>query len=1072
VSAAGVRRWVPAAILVAGMVTAVGAQAPAASDGWATIDYAALVDGRRLTHSGESISTVLKRLGGRSLPPPGERPADAEAHRILEPLLEPHAFVLPDAIDSTRPLSERPMREVASLWQPGERQPAWVELLRARRYVVESDGAGRFRVFAPWTPVVEAPSETAARQAWVAAWPVLRHVVAAELRRLGGAAGEPDAKPVLRVEVFPYRHDLAHTRFVLGTVPAVVELRDARHLGPRPEIDLEGWRRFLDSGLLLEGGKLEPGGQIRLLGSEGERTPTLLGRPVDLADFAVAYRAVFHGGLAEPYMSLDRALSPHESLVSYGGRLRDTSLGLVSLLCDIRFKTFSMGIDVLRGTDVREEVRDSLEGFRTHLERLSSDPTSRGAAGQQTRLWFYPDDVDLTLSSQGDVLVIRRARMTAASERVEETTWTASETKAPPWTRETIRSINADYSALARSFPELGDLDQTVRLLALFSWLSLARQEGLPVPDLDRLLDVELPPVPTPRRFPQLLAFNALPQTPGPGAVAVVDRTDVGTALDLLEPVSDSPLPARWRLDRALASLDSRRADHAALLGEVAGYDLDALGDDALDLLAYRAERVRMHQLVLTTLPDDRRTALATREKGGEPLRVFSVGIGGVDLSMDSALDRASGRAQTGLFGAAGSAERRPAPTPRRRIAVVRPVAPGEPSGEPVPVGPGPVLPDHGAERDFEQPASGDAPARTRWEVSGADGPDPRARRLTLDGTSGKVAVFERWEDGRLLTYRFERDGGQWTAALLEPVPDTRPTLPSPREAAELPPGLVVIEAVPSDTASDAPGTVEVRLRFADRRIAAPIPRETLQRLVLGRSLDRSRRPLPGLSPLPDTLGEVERVMVYLEPRWLGAPWETHVAAVPGEEDPVRLAAAFRDWWSAETQDAVPQAVVVATDRDRSPERWLGAPRPGQVGLLLLPDDGFPALASRYRDALEPAWTAGPVAAELPAGDLPRVVVLVSGEAPARLGERVRELATDPAMKERYLAVVSLSGPLRTDLVASLAGDNVAAIGLAVVPPVGFVSMVAEIEKTGRVLAAGTRQTRIEELSDLFVWFF
>jgi hypothetical protein len=1067
-TAASIRRWIVAAVLCVGAVTTSAAQDPGAAGGWTVVDYGALVDGRRLTHSGEAIATVLKRLGGRPLPPPGERPADAAAHRVLEPLLEPYAFVLPDAIDSARPLAERPLREVASLWQPGERQPAWVELLRARRFVVESDGAGRFRVFAPWEPAIEAPSESAARQAWLAAWPVLRHVVAAELRRLG-AAGE-DTTPVLSVEVFPYRHEPALTRFVLGTVPATVELRDARHLGPRRELDLEGWRRFLDGGLLLEGGKLEPDGQVRLLGSEAERAPTLLGRPLDLADFAVAYRAVFHGGLAKPYMSLDRALSPHESLVSYGGRLQDTSLGLVSLLCDIRFKTFSMGIDVLRGTDVREEVRGSLEGFRTHLERLSSDPTSRDVGGQQTRLWFYPDDVDLTLSSQGDVLVIRRARMTAASERVEETTWTASEAQDPPWTRETIRSINAEYDALTRAFPELGDLDQTVRLLALFSWLELARQEGLAVPDLDLLLDVELPSVPTPRRFPQLLAFNALPRTPGPGAVDVVDRTDVGAALDLLEPLGGRPLPARWRLDRALASLDRRRPDHAALLGEVTKYDLDALGDDVLDLLAYRAERLRMHQLVLTTLPGERRDALAAREKSGEPLRVFSVGIGGLDLSMDGALDRASGRAQTGLFGAPGSAARRGAPVPRRRIAVVRPAAPTGSAGEPVPVGPGPVLPDHGTERKLETSVSGDTPRRTLWEVSGTDGPDPRARRLTLDG-KGRVAIFERWEDGRLLTYRFEREEGRWTASPVAPAPDARSTPAPAGQASALPAGLVMIEAVPSETAAGAPETVEVRLRFADRHIAAPIPRRVLQRLVLGRSLDRFRRPLAGLSPLPDTLGEVDRVMVYLEPRWRGAPWETGVAAVPGEEDPVRLAAAFRDWWRAETQAEVPQAVVIATHRERSAARWNDAPRPGQVGLLLLPDDGFPALASPYREALEAAWTAGPVAGEL-SGNVPRVIVLVSGEAPARLGARVRRLANDPAMKGRYLAVVSLSGPLRTDVVASLAGENVAAIGLAVVPPVGFNSTVAEIERTGRALAASTRQTRIEDLSDLFVWFF
>ena len=63
---------------------------------------------------------------------------------------------------------------------------------------------------------------------------------------------------------------------------------------------------------------------------------------------------------------------------------------------------------------------DMTRAFRTHLERFSADPRSMQVSGQQTRLWFYLDSVDLTLSPQGDILVVRSPRMTAASERLEE----------------------------------------------------------------------------------------------------------------------------------------------------------------------------------------------------------------------------------------------------------------------------------------------------------------------------------------------------------------------------------------------------------------------------------------------------------------------------------------------------------------------------------------------------------------------------------------------------------------------------------------------------------------------------
>ena len=95
-----------------------------------------------------------------------------------------------------------------------------------------------------------------------------------------------------------------------------------------------------------------------------------------LADLAVAYRAVARGGDGEPYMSLDRAAAPHIANVNYGGRLRDTALGMVSLLSDVRFKTFSVGIDLLGDGDVRDAVRRALPEFQTHLERFASDPSA------------------------------------------------------------------------------------------------------------------------------------------------------------------------------------------------------------------------------------------------------------------------------------------------------------------------------------------------------------------------------------------------------------------------------------------------------------------------------------------------------------------------------------------------------------------------------------------------------------------------------------------------------------------------------------------------------------------------
>ncbi|MHC4429518.1 MAG: hypothetical protein ACYS0D_13080, partial [Planctomycetota bacterium] len=567
-----------------------------ASSGWLAVDYSELIDGRQLSHSGESVGALIRRLGGRALPPAGEREADRNAHNLLQPLVEPYAFVLSDALDSVENRHRISWIEVGSLWQPGEPQPAWVELLRARRLIVESNGEGSIRTILPWShdpadqELPETDSRTAARGAWDEAWPVLRHVLAAERSRLA-RGGEP---PVLSVEAHAYRHLPERSQFHLGMRAERVEVTDLRGDGLHPPLDLDGLREFLGGGLRLEGARLEQDGGLRLLGSRVTAPVTLLGAPLALSDLAVAYRAVFHGGLAEPYMSLDRGYSPMRSMVNYGGRLRDTGLGLVSLLCDIRFKTFSLGIDIADGRDLREQLRDKLPGFRTHLEHLAAHP--EGATRQQTRLWFYPDEVDLTLSEQGDVMVMRKVRMSAASERLGETGLAAREQEVRPWTRATVDAINLEYDTLAGFFPEMADLDQVVRLLSLFAWLKVASTEGHLTPELEGLLAVELPQLSTPRAYPQLLAFNALPPPGDTGAVAVFDRVPVGEALDRLNPSSGRPLPAERRYQRAAGALDPADEEHAALLREFEGYDVERLDAAELDLLSQRAERLVTHR--------------------------------------------------------------------------------------------------------------------------------------------------------------------------------------------------------------------------------------------------------------------------------------------------------------------------------------------------------------------------------------------------------------------------------------------------------------------------------------------
>ena len=138
------------------------------------------------------------------MPPPGERRDDALAYRLLDPLLEPFAFVLADALDTLNSPPDPPMAEVGSLWESGEAQPAWVELVRARRLFVESDGEGHVRAYLPASTLEADATEglpeskdpvRLAEQAWDEAWPVLRHA-------LHELPGRPRRRPELTFERF------------------------------------------------------------------------------------------------------------------------------------------------------------------------------------------------------------------------------------------------------------------------------------------------------------------------------------------------------------------------------------------------------------------------------------------------------------------------------------------------------------------------------------------------------------------------------------------------------------------------------------------------------------------------------------------------------------------------------------------------------------------------------------------------------------------------------------------------------------------------------------------------------
>ena len=204
-------------------------------------------------------------------------------------------------------------------------------------------------------------------------------------------------------------------------------------------------------------------------------------------------------------------------------------------------------------------------------------------------------------------------------------------------------------------------------------------------------------------------------------------RVPAAEALERVNPLSGALLPPRQRLARALGALNRSNPRNASLIEEVGGLPLDRLQADALDRLAHRAERLRMHQTVLATLEPDKRDELAARQQAGEQLRVFSVGIGGLDLGMGQVVARASGRSLTLGGGGPQLASRRERPVEHPRGGRGAMPAVREEWRVDPPLLPNVLLPDHGLGVGFLEKEV----TEQRASVSvllGADSPEPVSR--------------------------------------------------------------------------------------------------------------------------------------------------------------------------------------------------------------------------------------------------------------------------------------------------------------------------------------------------------
>jgi len=318
----------------------------------------------------------------------------------------------------------------------------------------------------------------------------------------------------LTVEIFAYGNDYSRLELRLNLTPHVVIADSFPAPAGKKTLDLAGLRMFLQEQGTIEGGRLDPRDGLTLLASKPNPSPQEKS-PVSIADLAVAYRAVFHAGDNEAFVSLDPHRDPTKVTVNFGGLLEDTYVGGVVLEADKRFKTLTCGLDPRSMHDVRSSVRARIPSFLTSAERelVAMRESTGDGKWQGTRFWYYPESIVVDSDLDYSMAAIRKAQFTADAERSRSDFQTPEQFEQfkarslSPAIRQNIDHLNAHYLDYAAAFPELRELMSVARLFGVCVWLKRAEVADV---DLDALLSVVLPSFRTERERVQLVASSVI----------------------------------------------------------------------------------------------------------------------------------------------------------------------------------------------------------------------------------------------------------------------------------------------------------------------------------------------------------------------------------------------------------------------------------------------------------------------------------------------------------------------------------------------------------------------------------
>lgn len=516
---------------------------PAVPDERVSVQYGELLDREIFTHSDERLGALLERGTGEN---------------ALQAYLDPFSSLLQESVEMLSGPDEFPHRPIVESFPQDQPRPAWAAILAQGRITLTTDRRGHARIFLRGRDPERAYREN---------YSVIRHALASLAE---------EAKP-LRVDVFAYENDYFATELLLDPVP----YRFAASAFPPPAgkmpLDLGGIAAFFQSGALLEGLQLDKDRGLVLFGTRPGVKPLIAGAPVSISDFATAYRAAFHAGLDEAYVSLDLHEDPAMTKVNFGGLLENTRIGHAALESDKRFKTVSFGLDPDTNKDIRRKTSAAIPSFFTAGERHLVTPWKcpHSSGWCNTRYWFYPNSVKIETDPDRAFAAVVNDRFSADAERyasdyASATSFESRKKKElSPAIHEAIAHLNENYDRYAQAFGELRELQGVARMFGLTAWLLRARPAWL---DLDALLAVPVPVLRTPKRIPRIIAATvADAEFDGSG----LENARRHSRTDSLSPGLDQTIAALFERSSRLASFLRCREEMGACAGSEPGCSCD-----------------------------------------------------------------------------------------------------------------------------------------------------------------------------------------------------------------------------------------------------------------------------------------------------------------------------------------------------------------------------------------------------------------------------------------------------------------------------------------------------------------